>query len=100
MELNDAGSAALELTYRLRVGAAFLAKTEAGQCLIEIGLRDDLKHCAQLDRYRVVPEMEDRVIRVPTTSSKASKLHRDLGTNPQAAKPLVGARENKSRRGS
>ena len=65
MELNDAGSAALELTYRLRVDAAFLARTEAGQCLIEIGLRDDLKHCVQLDRYRVVPEMEDRVIRVP-----------------------------------
>ena len=75
MELNDAASAALELTYRLRVGVAFLAKTKAGQRLNEIGLRDDLKHCAQLDRYRVVPEMEDRVIRGPETSSTASKAH-------------------------
>ncbi len=100
VELNDAGSAALELTYRFRVGAAFLAGTRAGRRLIEIGLRDDLEHCAQLDRYRVVPEMEDRVIRVPPTSSEASKLHGELGTNPQGAKHLVGARGSKSRRGS
>ncbi len=76
VELDDAGSAALELTYRFQVGAAFLARTKAGRCLTEIGLRDDLKHCAQLDRYRVVPEMEDRVIRVPPTSSEASKVRR------------------------
>ena len=75
MELNDAGSAALKLTHRLRVDVAFLARTKAGQRLIEIGLRDDLKHCAQLDRYRVVPKMEDRVIRVPPTSSTISKAH-------------------------
>ena len=75
MELNDAGSAAFELTHRIRVDLAFLSSTKAGRCLIEVGLGDDLKHCAQLDRYRVVPEMEDRVIHVPPTSSTTSKVH-------------------------
>ena len=76
IELNDAGYAALELSYRLRVGVDFLAMTDAGKSLIEIGFRDDLKHCAQLDRYAVVPEMEERVIQVPSMSPTASEVSR------------------------
>ena len=76
IELNDAGYAALELSHRFRVGADFLAMTEAGKSLIEIGFRDDLRFCAQVDRYAVVPEMEERVIRVPSMSPKAPEASR------------------------
>ena len=76
LELNDAGYAALELSYRYRVGAAFLSRTAAGKNLIEIGLRDDLKHCARVDCYTAVPEMEDRVICIPAVSPRASKVAR------------------------
>ena len=37
---------------------------------------NDLARCTWLDRYRVVPEVEDRVIRVPPTSGKTWKGHR------------------------
>ena len=71
--LNDAGQAALELAGRFRVGADFLAMTDGGNSLVEIGFHENLKHCAQLDRYAVVPEMEDRVIHVPALSSRGSE---------------------------
>lgn len=76
IELNDAAYAAIELSYRLRVGADFLAMTDAGKSLIEIGFREDLKHCAQLDRYTVVPEMEERVIHLPSMSAGAPEASR------------------------
>ncbi len=76
IELNDAGYAALELSHRFRVGADFLAMTDAGKNLIEIGFRDDLRFCAQVDRYAVVPEMEERVIYVPSMSPRAPEASR------------------------
>ncbi len=74
IELNDAGYAALELANRFRIGADFLAMTDGGKRLVDIGFRDDLKHCAQIDRYAVVPEMEDRVIRLPIPSPSGSEV--------------------------
>ncbi len=76
IKLNDAGYAALELSHRFRVGADFLAMTDAGKSLIEIGFRDDLRFCAQVDRYAVVPEMEERVIHVPSMSPRAPEASR------------------------
>ena len=64
VEFNDAGMAAMELANTFRVNADFLAATWSGQRIIEIGLREDLELCAQIDRHDVVPEMDDRVIRV------------------------------------
>jgi len=64
VEFNDAGMAAMELANTFRVNAAFLASTWSGQRIVEIGLREDLELCAQIDRHAVVPEMEDLVIRV------------------------------------
>ena len=63
MELNDAAMAAIELANTFRVNADFLASTSTGQRLIEIGLREDLELCAQIDCHMLVPEMDDRVIR-------------------------------------
>jgi len=65
LDLNDAGNAALELANTIQVDADFLATTDGGKSLVDIGFRADLVHCAQVDRYAVVPEMEDRVIRLP-----------------------------------
>jgi len=62
--LNDAAQAALELTNKFRVGVDFLAMTDGGKSLVDIGLREDLDHCAMVNRYDVVPEMEDRVIQL------------------------------------
>ncbi len=74
IELNDAGHAALELANRFRIGADFLAMTDGGKNLVDIGFHDDLTHCAQLDRYSVVPEMEDRVIQVLSPDSSGSEV--------------------------
>ena len=63
VELNDAAMAAIELANTFRVNADFLASTSTGQRLIEIGLREDLELCAQIDCHMLVPEMDDRVIR-------------------------------------
>ncbi len=76
IELNDAGYAALELSHRFHVGADFLAMTDAGKSLIEIGFRDDLRFCAQVDRYAVVPEMKERVIHLPSMSPRAPEASR------------------------
>ncbi len=73
IELNDAGHAAVELANTFRVGADFLAMTDGGKHLVDIGFHDDLKHCAQLDCYAIVPEMEDRVIHVPSLSPRGSE---------------------------
>jgi 2-phosphosulfolactate phosphatase len=64
LEFNDAGMAAMELANTFRVNADFLASTWSGQRIVEIGLREDLELCAQIDRHAVVPEMDDLVIRV------------------------------------
>ncbi len=64
LDFNDAGMAAMELANTFRVNADFLASTWSGQRIVEIGLREDLELCAQIDRHAVVPEMDDLVIRV------------------------------------
>lgn len=64
-ELNDAARAALDLARSHRPDRDFLAGTAAGRALLQVGLGDDLPFCAQQDRHDVVPEMEDRMIRLP-----------------------------------
>ncbi len=64
IKLNDAAQVALELANKFRVGAEFLAMTDGGRSLVDNGFREDLDHCAWVDRYDVVPEMEDRVIQL------------------------------------
>ncbi len=64
--LNDAGSAALHLASRFAPDEAFLRGTAAGRALVEIGLESDLSLCARRDRFDLVPEMEDRMIRLPS----------------------------------
>lgn len=61
---NDAGRAAMALASATRVDASFLAETDAGRALAEIGLEADLEACAQVDRHGIVPEMHERMIRV------------------------------------
>ena len=64
VELNDAAMGAVEMALTFRVNADFLASTSTGQHLVDIGLREDLNICAEIDRYSVVPEMDDRVIQL------------------------------------
>ena len=42
---------------------------------LKIGLLSDLARRAWSDRYRVAPEMEDRVIRVPPRAAKTARGH-------------------------
>ena len=72
VELNDAAMGAVEMALTFRVNAHFLASTSTGQRLIEIGLREDLELCAEIDRYSVVPEMDDRVIQLPPQDTGSS----------------------------
>jgi 2-phosphosulfolactate phosphatase len=65
MELDDASQAVRALAGEFRVDAGFLATTDAGKALIEVGLGADLEHCARIDRHDLVPEMHDRMIRLP-----------------------------------
>lgn len=64
-DLNDGSRAALALAERFTVDAGFLAETAAGRALVEIGLEGDLPLCAEMDRHALVPEMHDRMIRLP-----------------------------------
>ncbi len=66
VELNDAAMGAVEMALTFRINAHFLASTSTGQRLIEIELREDLELCAEIDRHSVVPEMDDRVIQLPS----------------------------------
>jgi 2-phosphosulfolactate phosphatase len=64
LDLGDGARAARALAEDLeRPDAALLAGTDAGRMLREVGLEADLEWCARLDRHRVVPELDDRVIR-------------------------------------
>ena len=60
----------MALTFR--INAHFLASTSTGQHLIEIGLREDLEVCAEIDRHSVVPEMDDRIIQLRSTDAGSS----------------------------
>ena len=72
VELNDAAMGAVEMALTFRVNADFLASTSTGQHLVDIGLREDLNICAEIDRYSVVPEMDDRVIQLRAESAGSS----------------------------
>lgn len=63
--MGDASRAALTFVEIYRADAEFLASTAAGQALVEIGLEADLPFCAQIDRHALVPEMYERMIRLP-----------------------------------
>lgn len=69
--LNDAGTAALHLASRFAPDEAFLRGTAAGRALVEIGLESDLSLCARRDRFDLVPEMVDRMIRLPGAENDA-----------------------------
>jgi len=72
IELNDAAMGAVEMALTFRINADFLASTSTGQHLVEIGLREDLQLCAEIDRHSVVPEMADRVIQLRSAAGGAS----------------------------
>jgi 2-phosphosulfolactate phosphatase len=63
--LNDQSRAALSLTEAFTLDEAFLRQTAAGAALVEIGLAEDLESCTRKNRYALVPEMKDRIIRLP-----------------------------------
>ncbi len=72
VELNDAAMGAVEMALTFRINAHFLASTTAGRHLIEIGFREDLDVCAEIDRHSVVPEMDDWVIQLPSQNAGSS----------------------------
>ena len=63
--LDDASRSALALAKVYDVAADLLRETAAGTALVEVGLEADLERCAEVDRYRLVPEMNDRMISLP-----------------------------------
>ena len=60
---NEPARASMALADSFALDAPFLATTEAGRITEAAGLLADLEDCAALDRYTVVPELSDRVIR-------------------------------------
>ena len=72
IELNDAAMGAVEMALTFRVNAHFLASTSTGQHLIDIGFREDLEICAEIDRHSVVPKMDDRVIQLHSSDVGSS----------------------------
>ena len=64
IEFNDAAMGAVEMALTFRVNTHFLASTWMGQRLIDIGFRDDLDICAEIDRHSVVPALNNRVIQL------------------------------------
>lgn len=67
-EMDDASAAVLALAESYVVDAGLLRMTAAGAALVDVGLDADLERCADVDRYSIVPEMHDRMIRVPPAS--------------------------------
>ena len=65
IRLDDASKSALALADVYEVSAELLRETAAGDALVEVGLGADLQQCAEVDRYQLVPEMDDRMIRLP-----------------------------------
>ncbi|TVP74346.1 MAG: 2-phosphosulfolactate phosphatase [Gemmatimonadales bacterium] len=64
-ELNDQSTAALSLARAFSADVGTLERTAAGQALLEVGLGADLPVCVRHDRHDLVPEMHDRMIRIP-----------------------------------
>ena len=71
--LNDAAMGAIEMALTFRINSHFLASTTTGQRLIEIGCREDLDLCAEVDRHSAVPEMKNRVIQVLSRDAGSSR---------------------------
>ena len=73
VELNDAAMGAVEMALTFRVNAHFLASTTTGRHLVEVGLREDLDVCAEVDRHSAVPELDDRVIKLRSGDAGSSE---------------------------
>lgn len=63
--LDEGSRVALHLADAFPLSERFLRTTAAGGALVEVELAEDLASCARLNTVSIVPEMEDRVIRVP-----------------------------------
>jgi 2-phosphosulfolactate phosphatase len=68
--LDDASRAALALAASFDPDVSFLLGSAAGHALTEVGLGSDLSSCIRLDVHSIVPEMQDRMIRVPNPISR------------------------------
>jgi 2-phosphosulfolactate phosphatase len=69
LDLNDQARAALCLADAFELSEGFLRHTAAGAALVGVGLAEDLAFCARKNRYTHVPRMEDRILRLPGSSS-------------------------------
>ena len=65
LDSDDASRAVLALIRGHELTTDLLLQTGAGVALVEVGLQDDVLYCASQDRHQLVPEMWDRVIRIP-----------------------------------
>ena len=65
LSLDDASKSALALASGHDADSGLLRETAAGAALVEVGLEADLERCADVDRHGLVPEMLDRIIRLP-----------------------------------
>lgn len=71
--MNDAARASLSLADTFEPTPAFMAATAAGQALVEVGLESDLPLVARVDEYPIVPEMQERAIRLPDSPTGGRK---------------------------
>jgi len=69
-QLDEASLAALTLSRGVAADEAFFRSTAAGAAIVEIGLGEDLAFLAQRDRHSIVPEMNDRIIRIAEAPSR------------------------------
>lgn len=64
LAMDDTAAASQALARGVSVDASFLRRTDAGRALMDVGLDADLEHCAKVDLHPVVPEMQDRMVRL------------------------------------
>ena len=69
-ELNDQSRAVLSLAQAHGPDESFLRASAAGAALVEVGLEEDLSVCAVRDRHTLVPEMQDRMIQLPSSGGR------------------------------
>lgn len=62
LESNNAARVAANLAGPVEASLEFLSNTDGGRMLDELGFRDDLMLCAEIDRHHVVPVMSGRAI--------------------------------------
>lgn len=63
LDLDDGARAAEALADAFPLSVEFLEGTEAGRDLADLGFGDDVAECARQDVHRVVPQLDDRVLR-------------------------------------